>query len=476
MAVSITEAEAGSQDRSGLLKTVLEVLLYAIAMGVLLWWSRGNHYHIDEQGFLKEGKAIAELLLARDFDPEKWHGRSSEYGELNPNLGKLIVGIPAVVADVQLPNVSYDWKMSLDANVLAGAFPDRKTILQLRLPVMMFAVVTLALAWHILLRLTGNAVVAFAGALAILSVQSFLYISAYVLMDIFYLCALLAFVLHGFLLQRIERASRLHLWGMIAGLITGAATSSKVIGLVVLAPVALILLGIWCWERKQRVRNGVLAAVLYFLSAVALTYALNPQWWINFGTIDSAELAQEWQTIRKEGLEWEAYIGPRYKDRAPVAGKYPQLSNLARPLDYFVSFPRYKILSREQAVSRPGYGEHRTFEVARDLFWSSNGYWISPFVFPLMLIGLVTASVKLSRSFLLGTVLYPELVLLTMAAVVWCFLMVTMPFPSPRYFMPGKALIILFAAYGLHGAWKWIYRKMSQSGENAAHSPTLLAV
>ena len=429
---------------------VPQALLCLLSAAALFQVSKASYFHVDESDWATESKYISGLLLGGDFDLQKWRSRSTDFGELNPNLGKYIIGIPAYLQGLAGPQVTYDWRYKLNDNVKRGALPSRAEIMNWRAPVIIFGVVALLLVYHILLWLTGRSLIAFFGAFGVMLGQQFIFITTYLLMDIFYVCALLGLVLWCKRLQGMESKGSCYRWALAAGALTAAGASVKIVATPVMAPLAAAMLAVWCWEHRAGWAPWLKGMAIFTGTWAVLLYACSPQWWTDFMAIDRAALGEEIQQIRQEGVDWDQYLAARHDARQPYLDHYPQLTNVTRPLEYLVSFPRFEKTLARQIKNGPKYTGSRPLGVMGDLFVRKNGNWITPFVFPLMLLGVVAAAARMGRGLKQGVVRYPEIALLLMAAALWAFLVATMPFPSGRFFAPGKVLVIIFAAYGLH--------------------------
>jgi hypothetical protein len=77
----------------------LPVLLIAsvlVASAAVLFRSAQRvSFHGDESGWIASGLYYSDLVLSRDFTWEKWRCRDCHaWGSLNPQLGKLMIGLP----------------------------------------------------------------------------------------------------------------------------------------------------------------------------------------------------------------------------------------------------------------------------------------------------------------------------------------------------------------------------------------------
>ena len=94
----------------------------------------------DESGWISSGIYYSDLVLNRDLTWEKWRcGACATWGSLNPQIGKLMIGLPLrIYSSIHSPERGddfdgyYDFAQSFDANLAQGRVPPNRSLIRAR--------------------------------------------------------------------------------------------------------------------------------------------------------------------------------------------------------------------------------------------------------------------------------------------------------------------------------------------------------
>jgi len=389
-------------------------------------------FHPDETSLLYQSRDL-ELYLS---DPrsmvwsEARRGRAEqEYRALNAPLSKYVLGVGRRLAGhgADEVGVDWDWSLSWEQNLLRGALPAAELLLPARLASTSSVAAALFLMYLCGLRIGGR----FTGLASVL----LLGLNALVL-------------LHGRRAMAegtLIFAVCLGMWGILqadrrpwlAGLATALAFSAKHTALPFIPLGWLAVL----WRGQSAspapfVRHAAQSSAIYLGTAALVVMAMNPLLW-------SDPLASGMEALRARRALVQEQIQAQAEQsalRLPLTG-VDSLSALIAQL----------FLTPLQFEELPNYAENLSQSVAaylqsplRSLFrgWISGGLLMG-LAMAGMLFGLArlrTANRPVRRDIGL-------LILTTLAQAV--VLLLTLPFPYQRYYLPLVPLSVIWAAFAL---------------------------
>jgi 4-amino-4-deoxy-L-arabinose transferase-like glycosyltransferase len=414
----------------------------------------------DETGWISAAFYHTGLVLAGDFSHASWVAPdAASYGNMNPQLGKLLMGLPLQVHaryfnEGRVYQGSYVFReQTYEQNVAAGQVPPRNILLVGRAASAFFGGLWMLLAAWLCYR-CGGRFAAVATVCLLLAQPLFVMFSSRAMTDQHYNFFLLAAVCA--MLPYAAANTRRAAWGWAAvvGVLTGCAASVKVTGVVAIGPLFLLV-----WLARLRhtplpLRPSIVAMVLCCASAIVVIYAANPFYWPNLAELDVKALGAEWQTreARAEAVRtaqggkpiWTALTSDAY-ERAPWEAQFPQWSNVLRPLEYPLLFLRWRHLFAWFEEILP-WSEWRPLAILRMVFQElSLGFpWQLPFFFA----GCYVAARRARDAWRAGRIDACAL-LLAYFAFQFALLFLLMPVPMRRYFLPCTLGMHLLSALGL---------------------------
>jgi 4-amino-4-deoxy-L-arabinose transferase-like glycosyltransferase len=162
--------------------------------------------------------------------------------------------------------------------------------------------------------------------------------------DVFYLFFLLCGCLAIVVFSKTKNEKRAVFITAICGLLAGLACSVKITGLVIVGATFLLALmqryGFRVWRRWKETLG---MAGIFSCCALLTVYALNPYFWPSWKDIQAKSVPHEMRMMLEESIATKSIH---------VKGRYPDLRELARPLEFPRMFRRWKDLMRgQQSIS-----------------------------------------------------------------------------------------------------------------------------
>jgi 4-amino-4-deoxy-L-arabinose transferase-like glycosyltransferase len=390
-------------------------------------------FHPDESSLLFQSRDL-ELYLS---DPRSmaWSeaGRgqpAQEYRALNAPLSKYVLGIGRRLAGhgADEVGVDWDWSQSWEENRSRGALPATEVLLPARLASTALVAAAVLLIYLCGLRLGGR----------LLGLISALMLGLNALV-----------LLHGRRAMSegtLVFAVCLAVWGILqadrrpwlAGLATALAFSAKHTALP-LIPLGWLAV-LWSGETSDPApiaRRAALNSAVYLGSTALVVMALNPLLWSN-PLVSSLEALRARQALVQEQIQAQAAHSAL---RLPMTG-VDSLSALIAQL----------YLTPLQFEELPNYAEDLSPSVAEYLdnpLHSLLRGWISgALLLALTLAGMFFALARLPSASRRGRRDIGLLILTTLAQAV--VLLLSLPFPYQRYYMPLVPLCVLWAAFAVY--------------------------
>lgn len=407
-------------------------LLFAALLTLLFSGMSSVPFHPDESSLLYQSRDLEQYL--RDPRSMAWSASNrmdtdQTYRALNAPLAKYVLGIGRAVAGQgsAAVTVDWDWSDTWGQNQSAGALPPPEVLLPARL-----ASTVLVAGSLFLILLTGRHL---GGSATGLVSAALLGVNALVL-------------LHGRRAMAegtLIFAIALALWGIVlgdrkpwlAGIATALAFSAKHSALV-LIPVGLLAV-LWIAEPAGQVqgRGRLAAALSLFVVAVTVVVMLmNPILWAN-PLQSGTEILRARPELVREQLQAQSQYS---RIRLPLSG-VDRLSALIGQV--FLTPPQFEEIpnyAQELAPSIQAYRDNPLHGLLRG--WFAGGLLMG-----LTLAGWLFGLARLRLADAPERRIIGLLALSTLAQTV--LLLLTLPFPYQRYYLPLVPLYTLWASYAM---------------------------
>jgi 4-amino-4-deoxy-L-arabinose transferase-like glycosyltransferase len=412
-------------------------------------------FFCDESGWISSGYYYTELLLRRDFDWQKWVcAPCGPWGSrLNPHLGQWLIGIPLVTlspkGEPTFFNL-YNWKQSFPDNKKEKRVPPRQTLLRARISPVVFGTLSCLVIFVIGYYVSGLWV----GLIAVfflLTHNLFLKVSTQAMTDIFYNFFLLCGCLASVLLLKLNQKFRLLSASLMCGVLAGLASSVKITGVII---GGLLFLCVVLYKKRISglTKKDLTTYITTFsFSAIVIIYLLNPFFWPSFKNIDVKSIVQEARSL------YEEVIHKKFSQEN-FSARYPQLSNLARPLEFPYMFIRWNNFMNEQVGRRlANWHENRLVTFHKKLLGSFSTFflkWIFFYIGITLCIVRMIASLRNRKLFLWSIPLF-------YFAVNYFFILL-LKLNWNRYFLPSIMASGVIIAGGVYESIIFIYHYLCQ--------------
>jgi len=322
----------------------------------------------DESSWMTVSYRHADALLRGDLHPRQWEFPDcGPYGNLNPQLGKLMMGVPLLlytrhVLGEEPFDQHYAWEASLIENEISGNIPPRSQLRAARVLHAVYGLLAFAACYLFLWYCCGLLPAVCAGTLLVLNERFVLTMSRAMMDAPFHLFTVLGLLcIAGYL----QAGSSRRAWAAagLTGICAGLAASVKVTGILLIGLFLLPFLilkhpfrGAW----KPVLGHGI----AYAVAALFVVYLLNPFFWPEFRPEErsqslAAELRQAWQSrpVLTFPDEPDMTLGANLTDytfeRDRVREVYPRLYGLLRPAEFPLLFARWNSWLEEQQTLFP---------------------------------------------------------------------------------------------------------------------------
>lgn len=412
-------------------------------------WNFEKAPYSDEPGWLIASWQTASLVLQGNFDPDAWWAvNTTTYGNVNPMLPKVIMGVPYLVLIrlLDVPPWTEKWNFR-GAATLEENFKSIPSGIHglVRIIPTVLTLGGIILLGQITLVLSGS------GTLSLVAVALFsfnpivLHYGSKIQTDSYYIVGLLLGEL--LLLRLVQQPEKWPKYAVPYGLSLGVAACSKVIGVVTGSLMLVLVVEMLAFRGSIPAKSKWTGYILYSAVFLVFIYGTNPQWWPKFSQVSLGGMGHEISEIWKgkqldppSGSVWQDLSessGDKKTSRAWITKDFPHLYNaIGRPLEFPVTFLRFKsLLLRVAALSH--HQGYNVSEIARRMF---NTYITTRWILPFALLGLLVCWKKdLWRVAGLG------------ALVNIGFTFASMTLIMDRYFWPSEVFLLILAMVGL--AW-----------------------
>ena len=343
--------------------------LLAMTSAALLLSNVGKtRFFGDESGWISYSYQTTDLFLNGEFGPRQLSSLWDNYGNLNPQLGKLLLGIPLVAcSDLLLDGARYTavfpWNRpgSYQERLARAEVPPREILLLARSITALYGVLCVLTVFACTAMLFGVWAGLLAGALVLGSPLFVESVTRSMTDAQFNWLLVLALLVEAPALRAHPRRRDLIL-AALCGLVAGLASSVKLTGFLTIGVTHLSLLGLRVLREKLSLRRAGENAALFAFVTLTSIYTLNPFYWPEVSEIRPAELMREVRGFAFDGKRVELplpfldYMGAVYYNRKEIVDEFPQLYNLLRPFELPAHFLRWRTLTVAQAkmFSWPG--------------------------------------------------------------------------------------------------------------------------
>jgi len=443
-------------------------LLLAIAAAHLVGQRKHTQFYGDESGWMGASFQTAELLFDGEFDPAHLSAIRRNYGNLNPQLGKLMLGVPLVLysdayfggARFEL-TTRYNWNGEPYAVKRAlGEVPPR-TLLHVGRAITAIYGAVCVLVVFVAGWIWFDARVGLVAALLLLLTPTFVEATTRVMTDVYYNLFLLAGCIVASLGVRRAPDGRDLVLAAACGALGGLASAVKITGFLLVGATYCAAVVLRNLREGGSIRRVAKPLATYTATALACIYALNPFYWPEYARIEPRELSREVrQIISGDGaVAFSAplpdLLGSIAYERREIVAAYPQLYNIARPLEFPVQFLRWKRLWERQEASIPWPRDRSRLAVA------TRKLALELTAFPFEWIFLVCGGVYCARSVRVGWQarrLSPRIVVLVWVGLVLAGIVTAAPRPEDRFFLPGVIATRILVAAGLLAVVDWVQK------------------
>lgn len=419
-----------------------------------------NQTHVDERGWIASALAYCDLLYTGDFSPADWEQRNlGAFGNLNPHLGKVMLGTPAYFTAKKL-RMHYrpqDRLTMRDTDGLCSKGvprPPLKIYHAARNTAKFWAGLTAATLILSVCWLFGT----WAGVIfsfTLLWNRTFRINSAFALTDMPYLFLLNIALIAGVLVLRARSRGALLAVTALLGIGAGLATSVKVTAIVTLSIYTIALLGTLVYLKRAGIRRAAAGFGVYLVAALVVIFALDPFFWPDLSAIDLDAAAEEVTLVRdpaSAGVSWNdedslwKSMTETELDYSVVRAKAPHLRAMLRPLEYPLLYPRWGRLFEALGQRFP---RNSTWEIVRE---SLTGHTSSMFEVALFALGFYVTA-KATVASLRNGVAPAALAILAYVTIQLAFLIYALPVGGmARYVLPFLVVSKVLVALGMLAA------------------------
>lgn len=236
----------------------------------------------DESGWITSAYYYTDLLLKRDFDPEKWEGSQLDTwgSSYNLHVAQWLMGLPlkrySARTTHEFSNL-YNVNKTLKENKALGNIPP-KDILSVARSVSVFfgvlcCVLVLSIGYY-----ARNVWVGLIAAGLLMTNQLFVTLASMAMADIYYNFFLLCACLLLILFSRSSQATPV-LAAFLCGIFAGLAASVKIVGIIIVGLLFFMYLIYKSCIIKRWGKNIIYGGIIFSLSAVFTICILSPSLW-----------------------------------------------------------------------------------------------------------------------------------------------------------------------------------------------------
>ncbi len=433
------------------------LIAITLLSSVILFSNRGKTpFHGDESGWISSGYYYTELLLRRDFDWQKWVCTPcGPWGSrLNPHLGQWLIGIPLITLSPKGESTFfnlYNFKQSFLNNKKEGRVPPRQILLRARISPVVFGTLSCLVIFVIGYYVSGL----WTGLIAVLLMLSnklFIILSTQAMTDIFYNFFLLCGCLASVLLLKLNQKFRLLSASLMCGVLAGLASSVKITGVII---GGLVFLCVVLYKKRVcdlRIKEAISCLTVFSFSAIMIIYLLNPYLWPSFKNIDVKSIFQESRSLYEEVVH-------KKNSQESFSARYPQVFNLARPLEFPYMFIRWNnFMNAQVGLESANWQGNRLLAFHKRLLGGFSTFFLRWIFF---CIGITFCSVRMITSLRNRELLLWNIPLFYFA-VNYFFILLLLKLNWNRYFLPSIMASALIIAGGVYESIIFIYHYLCQ--------------
>ena len=402
----------------------------------------------DESGWISSGYYYTELLLHGDFDREKWLcPQCASWGSrLNPHLGQWLIGLPLITLSPRDEPIFFNLY-----NKKEGRFPPRQILLRARISPVVFGTLS-CLVMFIIGYYVSGLWVGLIAVFFLLTHNLFLKLSTQAMTDIFYNFFLLCGCLASVLFLKLNQKFRLLSASVICGVLAGLASSVKITGVII---GGLLFLCVVLYKKRISglIKKDIITYITAFsFSAIVIIYLLNPFFWPSFKTIDGKSIVQESRSL------YEEVVRIKFSQES-FSARYPQMSNLARPLEFPYMFIQWNnFMNAQVGLGLTNWHGNRLVTFHKKLLGGFSTFFLKWIFF---YIGITLCIVRMITSLRNREVLLWNIPLFYFA-VNYFFILLLLKLNWNRYFLPSIMASALIIAGGVYESIIFIYHYLCQ--------------
>lgn len=440
-----------------------------------------NPLHADEPGWMASGyihvELLANLLIKGKLDLNLWKQQDS-YFNMNGNVGKWILGFPiwsyfhTIEPERTFPyhelTISSFQALSktIFEEIKKDNEPIKKVILLSRTVSVLFGALCCVVI-SMIARKLNKPLMGFTTVILLLSNNLFIKHATKAIMDIYYLFFLLCLCL--ILAQSSTEKSK---WAVskyqsiLSGVFSALAGSVKIIGLLV-GGFFFILILFFKKMISQRKEKLIRPLISFILSAIAIVYLLNPQFWVL--PLSMRESVQESKVLAA------SLLGRLHGDQVSIQlSSYPHLMELIKLPHIFLEW-NYIMKEQQENISKGIWGlNQQEFgmriddqvlkqDASRLLKINKHFFYLhSPFPFvqiPFFIFGIIFCLMDMKKKAFQKQVSISVAPFLFFVAN-YIFILFTMKLNWDRYFLTTVVAAQMLTAIGIVGIGKNLFAKL----------------
>jgi len=268
--------------------------------------------------------------------------------------------------------------------------------------------------------------------------------------DIHYNFVLL--LLTAYLVRNLRKNNLSAVSSIVCGVLAGLAFSIKIIGIIVgfWLFIAAILYRRITRPVKQKLVEPIMIALV---SSLITIYGLNPHFWPSAKILDARLITHETRSIlvefKRSSFETEQF-----------SNRYPQLSNLARVLEFPRLFLRWNDQMKGQKTKFSGeFKGNRLLLIQKRLFWDYSSF---PLEFVFFAVGITVCGIRLRRSFMTRKT-EPAVIPFCYFFINYIFMLLFLDIDWDRYFLPVVIASKIIVAIGISSVIDFVSSRISNS-------------
>jgi 4-amino-4-deoxy-L-arabinose transferase-like glycosyltransferase len=361
-------------------------------------------------------------------------------------LGQWLIGLPLITLSPRDEPIFFNFY-----NKKEGRFPPRQILLRARISPVVFGTLS-CLVMFIIGYYVSGLWVGLIAVFFLLTHNFFLKLSTQAMTDIFYNFFLLCGCLASVLFLKLNQKFRLLSASVICGVLAGLASSVKITGVII---GGLLFLCVVLYKKRISglIKKDIITYITAFsFSAIVIIYLLNPFFWPSFKTIDGKSIVQESRSL------YEEVVRIKFSQES-FSARYPQMSNLARPLEFPYMFIRWNnLINAQVGLGLSNWHGNRLFTIHKRLFGNFSTFFLKWIFF---CIGITLCIVRMITSLRNREVLLWNIPLFYFA-VNYFFILLLLKLNWNRYFLPSIMASALIIAGGVYESIIFIYHYLCQ--------------